>query len=141
MKKYVRYILTAAAVLTAPGLAPLYAQTTDTVTRVPFGFTVGTASLPGDTYRLEKAAGHTDVFLIRSLHRGAIILGQPADASAADTSPRLVFHKYGDRYFLREVYLTGRTGLSLPRTRLEVDAAERLASGARPEVIVVRAGG
>ena len=83
MKKYVRYILTAAAVLTAPGLAPLYAQTTDTVTRVPFGFTVGTASLPGDTYRLEKAAGHTDVFLIRSLHRGAIILGQPADARLA----------------------------------------------------------
>jgi hypothetical protein len=40
----------------------------------------------------------------------------------------------------REIYLSGKTSLSLPKTHLEVDASERVANGARPEIVVVRAG-
>ena len=40
---------------------------------------------------------------------------------------------------LREVYLPGNVAMSLPETRLEHDAVEKLTSNAAPDVVVVAA--
>jgi hypothetical protein len=139
MKLHTRRLMAIAGLLLAGAAAALNAQTTDTVTDVPFAFTVGTATLPRDTYRISRLPGHTDAFLIRGLRHGAIMVSQPDGASETDPGPRLVFHRYADSYFLREVRMPGNTGFKLPRTRGELQAAEQLASRSTPEVVVLHA--
>lgn len=138
MKRYARTILAIAGLMVFGAAGALNAQTTDTRTDVQFSFTVGTTTLPPDTYRVMRMPGQNGAFLIRGTRHGAVMLSQP-DGRVADNSPRLVFHRYADRYFLREVRLGDNTGFSLPKTRLEIDAAEKIAGSPAPDVVVLRA--
>jgi hypothetical protein len=138
MKSYTTRILTLTAFAFVLTAAVAKAQPTDTITKVPFTFNVGASVMPPDTYRVSQLGSHTDVFLISGFRHSAVLLSQP-DGRTTDDSPRLVFHRYGDGYFLREVRLAGNRGFSLPETRQERDAQERIAARSRPEVIVVLA--
>src|SRR5688572_13193987 len=113
MKTYARTFVALAGFAFIVTAAVVNAQSLDTITKVPFAFAVGSSLMPSDTYRVSKLGGHTDVFMISGFRHSAILLGQP-EGSGIDDTPRLVFHRYGDSYFLREVRLAGSTGLSLP---------------------------
>jgi hypothetical protein len=119
--------------------AAIDAQTPDTLTNVPFAFNIGTTSFPRDTYRVSRPSSQTGVLTISSLRHSAIVLSQADGPSDTDNSPRLVFHRYGDHYFLREVRLPGKLGFTLPATRVEREAAERIAGSTSPELVVVPA--
>jgi hypothetical protein len=136
MKIHARTLLVVAGVLLAA--VATNAQTTNTVTDVPFEFTVGTTTLPRDSYEVTRITGQNGAFLIRGARRGVVVISQPEGPSATDNSPRLVFHRYNDRYFLREVRLPGNNGFRLPKTAAEIDAAERLAAGVTHDVVAVR---
>lgn len=138
MKSYARKIMALAGLAFIVSAATLNAQSTETITKVPFAFNVGSSLMPRDTYRVSKLGGHTDVFMISGFRHSAILLGQP-EGPGTDDSPRLVFHRYGDSYFLREVRLAGSTGFFLPETRQERDVQERIAGRSTPDVIVVLA--
>lgn len=127
--------IVAAAIIASAAAAS--AQTTDSTSQVPFAFTVGNKTLPRDVYRISRLPGHMDVVQIRGLRGGVIVMSQPEGPDRQDPSPRLVFHRYGDSYFLREIRMPGNVGLALPATRLERDAAEKVASNAAPEVVVI----
>jgi len=116
------------------------AQTFETIANVPFTFTAGAKSLPRGRYSLSTLPGQTNVVLIRSLDRGVIVLSQPEGPSRVDSTPRLVFDRYGDQYFLREIRLADNVGFQLPQSAGENAAAERMAADARPDVVVVRVG-
>ena len=59
-------LVTAFATLAALAtVAPATAQEVHLLARVPFGFTVGDANLPGDTYRLTRMNGHPDMLFLR----------------------------------------------------------------------------
>src|SRR5438105_14096363 len=61
---------------------------------------------------------------------------QAVEKIAAATSTRLVFHRYGNRYFLYQIWVEGENrGRELPRTRLE----KEVASNARPSSVAVLA--
>jgi hypothetical protein len=139
MKIRFRSFLVLAGLLVLNASAVSVAQTTDTVSNVPFAFNVGSAVLPRDTYRITKVSGHMSAYQIRGLHAAAIMISQPDGRDAADPSPRLVFHRIGAKYFLREVRLTGNAGFTLPASRAEVEAAEQIGAEAAPETIVVPA--
>jgi hypothetical protein len=128
-----------AAGLVIFGAAATSQAQADTVTAVPFAFTVGSTELPRDSYTISRVSGHMNAFLIRGLRGSTIVMSQPDGPSATDPSPRLVFHRYGDRYFLREVRLAGNTGFSLPKSRAETSAEEKVAKRSAPEVIVLTA--
>ena len=138
MKTYVRTFIALAGFAFIVTAAVANAQSTDTITKVPFSFNVGSSEMPRDTYRVSKFGGHTDVFMISSLRHSVILFGQP-DGRRTDESPRLVFHKYGDQYFLREFWTGGSTGFSLPESREERQAVGRIAGRSTPERIVVLA--
>ena len=139
MKIRFRSLLAMAGVLVLNASAVSFAQTTDTVSNVPFTFNVGSAELPRDTYRITKASGHMSAYQIRGLRAAAIMISPPDGPDAADPSPRLVFHRIGDKYFLREVRLTGNSGFTLPASRAEVEAAELVGAAAAPETVVIPA--
>jgi hypothetical protein len=138
MKTYARTVIALAGFAFIVSAAVVNAQSLDTITKVPFAFNVGSSLMPRDTYRVSKLGGHNDVFMISGFKHSAILLGQP-ESAGTDDSPRLVFHRYGDSYFLREVRLAGSTGFRLPETRQERDAQERIAGRSTPEKIVVLA--
>ncbi len=129
MKIRFRSLLAMAGLLVLNASAVSLAQTTDTVSNVPFTFNVGSAELPRDTYTITKVSGHMSAYQIRGLRAAAIMISQPDGPDAADPSPRLVFHRIGDKYFLREVRLTGNSGFTLPASSAETAAAE-MAGGA-----------
>jgi hypothetical protein len=139
MKIRFRSLLAMAGLLVLGASAVSLAQTTDTVTTVPFTFNVGSAELPRDTYRITKVSGHMSAYEIRGLRAAAIMISQPDGPDNANPSPRLVFHRIGDKYFLREVRLPGNSGFTLPTSEAEVAAAETVGADAAPETVVVPA--
>ena len=137
MKSYTRILaLSAFAIVLTAGVVK--AQSNDTISRVPFAFNVGTSVMPADTYRVSEFGGQTGVFMISGFRHSAIVLSEPDGRTGVD-QPQLVFHKYGDQYFLREIRLAGNTGFSLPESKQERQVEERVADRSTPERIVVLA--
>ena len=91
---------------------------------IPFDFSVGEKKLPAGKYsisRLNDTIGDAVLsFTDEDGHAKAIRLSSPAQRSRADNKATLVFHHYGDQYFLFQVWPAGATtGRQLPRSRSE----------------------
>jgi hypothetical protein len=53
------------------------------------------------------------------------------------TQDRLVFHKYGDTYFLSEVWSSARsTGNSLPKSKTEGELSQRVSRAQISQVVL-----
>jgi hypothetical protein len=114
--------LTAAAAITAA--APVSAQDVDLVARVPFEFTVANSALPRDTYQLSRLDGHPEMLLVRGDRKGVFVRTEEMGRQRDNVAPSLLFHRYGNQYFLREIRLEGNARLDLPETKAEREAAE-----------------
>jgi len=119
-----RIVTTLAAVLALTPVVAVQAQDVDLVARVPFAFTVGNASLPQAAYRISRLNDHREMLLVRSETKGVFIRAEEVSLPRPAATPSLVFHRYGDQYFLREVRLDGRARLDLPETKAEREAAD-----------------
>ena len=108
-------VVLGALTLSAP--APVAAA--DIRANVPFSFTVDKKVLPAGTYNVTSSNAHT--LLISSFGAGAVTMGQRAESRSG--SPRLVFHRYGNEYILREVWMGGASGYQLPQTARERELA------------------
>ena len=119
-----RTLWTALAIAALTGAGGMAGDTIAIRTKVPFDFTVGNRRVPAGDYRFERIWSPR-VILISSFDAGTA-LSVPHDAVAGQAVGRpntLVFHKYGDRYFLREIRLgDGQSGVQLPRSRSEKEA-------------------
>lgn len=95
--------------------------------QIPFSFTVNHATLPPGTYTVEVDPEGGMVEL-RDMGHAAFALGIPFDeARVLDT--KLVFHRYGDQYVLREVWTGTGTGRDLPEPRRERELAASASPG------------
>lgn len=85
---------------------------------VPFDFVVADKVLPAATYDISEIAMHA--ILIRDFNngKGTMIQVQPADGKQA-MHGKLVFHKYGDRYFLYQAWSIDGQGIQLRESKLE----------------------
>ncbi|MDP8982141.1 MAG: hypothetical protein M3O35_16290 [Acidobacteriota bacterium] len=78
---------------------------------IPFGFYVHNTVLPAGSYTVQET-GTSGVVQIRNNSTGESILTMaPPDRSGRSENSKLVFHKYGERYFLSELWLTGSAGV------------------------------
>ena len=107
--------------------APAPVAAADIRANVPFSFTVAKKVLPPGTYDVSSSAGHA--LVIRGFGAGAVTLGQRSESAKA-SSPKLVFHRYGDEYILREVWMGSASGHKLPETRRERELAMGRSGGA-----------
>jgi hypothetical protein len=99
--------------------APAPVAAADIRANVPFSFTVNKKVLPAGTYNVTSSAAHS--LILSSFGGSAITLGQRAESKSG--SPRLVFHRYGTDYILREVWMGGASGYTLPETARERELA------------------
>src|SRR5712691_1696430 len=92
------------------------------VADIPFAFVVGDQSMPAGEYAARAASADGKGLMIRSAdgRRAAIRLTNAIQPRRDESDARLVFHRYGERYFLAEVWSGGdSTGRQLLKSRQE----------------------
>jgi hypothetical protein len=107
------------------------AQSKTIVANVPFDFVVGSQAMPSGKYITNPATSDGRALMIQSADaKNAVIrLANTIQRKGSRTNARLVFHRYGDRYFLAEVWNGGdSTGLELLKSRQERALQHELAS-------------
>ncbi|MDQ3818741.1 MAG: hypothetical protein M3362_13825 [Acidobacteriota bacterium] len=120
----------------------LQAQTRKEMTAsIPFSFNVGDKSFPAGEYNVARLNPQSDkaVIAIKSEdgHLSRIVLTMPVQASKAQDGARLVFNRYGDQYYLAQVWAhPDDTGLQLLQSKSEQTIARRQTEG-KPEQTTV----
>ena len=97
---------------------------------VPFDFTVGNTRLVAGVYAIQRAETSSGDLVVRisSVGGRASVTGltSPVSTLHPKDEARLVFHRYGDQYFLCEVWPTSATtGRVLPKSRSERDVQRK----------------
>jgi hypothetical protein len=130
MKKKRMFPLLAVLVVLAAGA--LKAQSNPVEATVPFDFTAGDITLPAGEYRV-TSLGDAGTLLLAGAKKG-LVSTQPVETNAASASTRLVFHRYGSRYFLYQIWVRGNnSGRELPKTRVE----REMAGNRPPEAVAI----
>jgi hypothetical protein len=119
-------------VVLAMGLALLmtaaaHAQTIHLKVNVPFSFTAGGVTLPAGNYDVLSEGNGDKVLSIRDFRTkaGALVLSNSCESLRPSLSSKLIFHRYGQRYFLSEVWVQGNTlGHQVPAGSREVEIAK-----------------
>ena len=131
MKRYFPFalVLMILAGLTGSRVAAQTVSGQRALADIPFAFNVGKKSLPAGKYtvRIVNPSSDQKVIQINALDGGTSVLVQTIGVEVdADEDARLVFHRYGDRYFFNQVHLSGAS-TSLATVQSEAEKAERKA--------------
>ena len=98
------------------------------ITNIPFDFIVGEKTLPAGEYTVEPNRRDFDkVWLVQSRdgRTSAVFTTMPVRASETQEKAKFVFHKYGDRYFLSQIWTPGgNSGRELLMPRVERELAK-----------------
>jgi hypothetical protein len=90
------------------------------VSNVPFEFVVGGNALPAGEYRITRALGNALTIRSADANAAAMRLTIEIQPGKDKQHARLVFHRYGNSYFLAEVWSgAGDMGRQLLKSRQE----------------------
>lgn len=117
----------AAAVVSAHGQS-----TQRVIANIPFDFIVGDKVLPSGKYTVSAATSDGQGLRIsnRDGKSSALRLTSVVAEKAAKPNARMVFHRYGQQYFLAEVWSGGNSGRQLMQCKRERSLRQELASNA-----------
>lgn len=118
--------------------------------RIPFDFTVGDKKLPSGTYSIGRLRQGADDAVVAvddsSGHSRVIRTSIPVRNLDISENAKLIFHRYGDQYFLYQVWPVGTTtGRQFVRSRSEREAQQanpavgKLNGDVRVEIVKVTA--
>ena len=130
------------AIMLGSFLLPTVSVLAEVKFNVPFDFTVGKVSLPAGSYSVSRIGSiQTHLQLTRNDGKEGTIerinyvelnRGQVSEAA------KLIFHRYGDQYFLAQFWNLGSTtGYELPRSKAEREIGRNVA---QPKTEILRAG-
>jgi len=109
------------------------------VVNVPFDFAAGGATLPAGEYSVKASEASRMLLLINRTNPGVsvVIPANPAQSDEIQTRSRLIFRRYGDRYFLSQVWTEGSAfGKELPQSARERETALSASIQAWDEVVI-----
>jgi hypothetical protein len=113
-----------------------------TIIYIPFNFTVGEKAFPAGKYVIEQNRRDSDlVWVIRRKDNvgKALFLTRPVRANETQQETRLVFHQYGDLYFLAEFWTAGsQTGREIQTSDREKGLDKALAEKRQDHVLTDR---
>lgn len=129
MKKQALKALSLASFLIALAVVPAYAQIrtgSPLQVKIPFAFNVGNKALPAGAYDVSATTSQGILLLKNEDGRTATIFSTfRVQARQASQETMFVFRRYGDRYFLTQVWVKDKDeGRELPRSRTEREAAK-----------------
>ena len=137
--KSVRTLITISLLFTA---ASLVAQTTPSqrlmTVNIPFAFAVEDHSLPEGEYTIFTVTPERSIRIVSTDGKhSAVVNTLPNYASSPSENSRLVFHRYGDDYYLVQVWTVGQ---NLARNSLSSKRAMEIASsGGTPQTFTILA--
>ncbi len=76
---------------------------------VPFAFTIGDQNLPAGTYTVNSMGSELQSWYDQNGKGLCIVHTVPMGKEADLSTYKLVFHRYGDRYFLSEIWNAGKS--------------------------------
>ena len=134
MKKRVFSVMAVCCFLTGAA-ASANAQEPGTTLRatIPFDFTVRGKTLPAGEYEIKRITDAPYGLIISDVknHEHQIFETIPAQAKKTANRGEIIFHRYGDSYFLSEVLAGGeQTGRELPTSSQERILKREMASNA-----------
>jgi hypothetical protein len=106
-------------------------QSTAVVTaNIPFDFIVGNKTLPAGTYAVNSVTSDRKGLSIRSREgkSSALVLTQDAVEKSKKRTARMVFHRYGNQYFLAAIWSGDSSGRQLMETAKERSLRRELAA-------------
>ena len=121
MTKYIPTLVMALGLSTALAPSPVLAQSGSAIANIPFAFEAsGKVLTPGQYAVAERMTSGLFLFLNEQTGHSIFVIGHAPNIGQAD--PKLVFHRYGDHYYLSEVWIDG-TGYTLSKSRHEKEMA------------------
>lgn len=125
----------------AVGFSILSAQETVALhASIPFDFWVGNKFVPSGDYLIQASGGKTVFREEDGPVAAAWLLGIPESRLEASDKGELVFHRYGDQYFLTTVWTPySKLGYSIPMSSREKAVARRNGGEAQTASIVPHA--
>jgi len=98
--------------------------------KIPFAFTMGDKKLQAGQYTFSRVSADGKVMLVSSVDVNSSVF-QPTfkiQVLTAKNESKLVFHRYGDQYFLEQIWTAGeREGTEVPESRSERTFRQQLA--------------
>jgi len=139
MKKHT-FVMTGLLLLSLMVTAQVVQAQEPVVVNIPFEFVAGQTTLPAGEYRVEKLENGSSVVLIHRAQPGASVLvmtiASQANRPAADS--KLVFNRYGNRYFLSQYWSAGSSrGRLLPKSAREQEISKIAENETRGQVTLV----
>ncbi len=114
------------ALLFVPAVASVHAQSLQyrITANIPFEFSIGDKKLPAGKYSVGRVRQNSDDTVLSvddsSGHWRAIRASSSVQTLITKNKAQLVFHRYGDEYFLSQVWAPGAlTGRQFPKSRHE----------------------
>ena len=134
MKKQSLFSLLAAVVLMTAG--SLNAQTSPVTANVPFDFSAGKATFPAGEYKVNQISTLGALSIVGQGSAIGLVDSRRTQSNSPSASTKLVFHRYGNHYFLYQIWVQGEDiGRELSMTRVE----KELASNATPSAVAIMA--
>jgi hypothetical protein len=122
MKKQVIKIFSMLSLAVTLTVAAVYANPTDTLkANIPFDFSVGNKTLPGGVYTVRPITSTGMLRIRREDGREAVMIQtNGVIARQAQDQTKLVFRRYGNKYFLVQIWTAGDSnGRELWKSRTE----------------------
>lgn len=119
-----------------PTMAFAQLNSTSIKADVPFAFTVGDQTIPAGTCLVRGAGANSDALWIGNQADNIATYAIPLRSESLNPSERtvMVFHKYGDRYFLASIEVNGTSsGYKMRQTKVEKELRAQINS--KPEEI------
>lgn len=125
MKYTIRILMLTMALLPVMAAAQIQSNHSLAV-KVPFDFAIGSKTLPPGKLTVKRIALIDGPLAIYNSHASMIANFNRVEAKTPATNTALVFHKYGQRYFLWQVKVEGtRNMYELPRSSAEAELLAR----------------
>jgi hypothetical protein len=144
MKKQILGAVVTGCLLALVIAAPAHAQLPGTRMRatIPFDFIVKGKTFPAGNYEIRRISDSPEGLIIQNANekRDQVIFEtEPVETRKIPNTSEIVFHRYGDSYFLAEVLTGGEeTGQELAPTRAERRLRSEMASNkAEPETVAL----
>lgn len=101
------------------------AQTIRVKANIPFAFIVNHATLPAGDYSVESVDLDSKVLAIGEVNgKKSLVMSNSCEKLETSKQTSLVFHRYGNRYFLNRIWVQGNNaGHEIPTSPREKEVA------------------
>jgi len=128
--------LIVAALLTAGAMGQ--SMRSNQIVQVPFPFIVAEHTLPAGRYFVTNI-GETRLRIFSAERQSALVQTQTVQGHSPEGSGKMIFHRYGDVYFLAEVWAPGQdVGQQLTKSRAEKEMRKLKATESGTQTAVLR---